>query len=423
MKFFHLSDLHIGLQLQGIDLMADQRHILGQIVRHAKEERPDAVVIAGDIYNKAAPAPEAVALYDWFMDELTSAVPEAAIMVIAGNHDEALRIDMYGDLLEKQNIYLVGTPPQKPGERIRKAVLHDEHGAVYFWLLPFLTPARVHDAIVGAVAGDAEGGEGAEGAGERGCAAVDAADGGARIEAAGQAKAFRLTYDDAVRALIAQEHIDMTARNVIATHQFYVPVGTDPDDMEHMDSENLRVGGLGAVRADVLAPFDYAALGHLHKPMCLGSEYVRYCGTPMQYSVSEAGQEKGIVVVDMAEKGHRATRVIPLQPLHRIRKIEGAFEDVLAQASDDYAAITVEDAEAVPTLEMRDRIKAAFPNLLSYSRLSSAPDIADIAESEQVDSSAPMDLCLRFLGDATEEQEQMLREVIEEAAGACYEAD
>ena len=283
MKFFHISDLHIGLKLVNRDLREDQEYILRQIVQAAKREQPDAVVIAGDLYDKAAPSAEAVEVFGNFITDLTSAVPGAAVMMISGNHDSAPRVDCFRGVLFRQNVYMIGMPPQKEEDTIEKVVLQDAYGKVNFYLLPFVKPSAVKQ-IVGV---DADGNN--------------------------------LSYNDTIHKLLAREHIDPCERNVFVSHQFYLPAGTAADDVERMDSEIRTVGNIDEVSADVLEPFDYAALGHIHKPMKAGGETFRYCGTPLACSVSEAGQKKAILMVELREKGAGAQiTALPLRTADKV---------------------------------------------------------------------------------------------------------
>ena len=208
MKFFHISDLHIGLKLVNRDLREDQEYILRQIVQAAKWEQPDAVVIAGDLYDKAAPSAEAVEVFGNFITDLTSAVPGAAVMMISGNHDSAPRVDCFRGVLFRQNVYMIGMPPQKEEDTIEKVVLQDAYGKVNFYLLPFVKPSAVKQ-IVGV---DADGNN--------------------------------LSYNDTIHKLLAREHIDPCERNVFVSHQFYLPAGTAADDVERMDSEIRTVGNI-----------------------------------------------------------------------------------------------------------------------------------------------------------------------------------
>lgn len=376
MKFFHISDLHIGLKLVNRDLREDQEYILRQIVQAAKREQPDAVVIAGDLYDKAAPSAEAVEVFGNFITDLTSAVPGAAVMMISGNHDSAPRVDCFRGVLFRQNVYMIGMPPQKEEDTIEKVVLQDAYGKVNFYLLPFVKPSAVKQ-IVGV---DADGNN--------------------------------LSYNDTIHKLLAREHIDPCERNVFVSHQFYLPQGTAADDVERMDSEIRTVGNIDEVSADVLEPFDYAALGHIHKPMKAGGETFRYCGTPLACSVSEAGQKKAILMVELREKGAGAQiTALPLRPLRNIRIIKGKVKDVLTQACEDYVTVILTDPEDLDVIDMQERMRAAFPYLLEIRRdnLRKADYGRELLPEETTD---PFSLCCAFLKELDETEQEILKDVI-----------
>lgn len=376
MKFFHLSDLHIGLKLMNRDLREDQEYIFAQIAHLAARERPDAIVVAGDIYDKAIPSAEAAEVFDRFVRQCTEAVPTAELMLISGNHDSAPRINVYRSILQRQKIHAIGLPPQKTEEHIEKVTLHDVYGPVHFYLLPFVKPSMVK-MVVGT---DADGNN--------------------------------LSYDETVHRLIEREAIDPSVRNVLVSHQFYLPVGTDPDKVERMDSEVRTVGNIDEVKADILDQFDYAALGHIHKPMQIGSEYHRYCGTPLACSVSEAGQQKGVIMIELGEKGDVRTTVLPLTPLRQVRVIRGTLAEVLKQACGDYVTAVLTDKTDLDVFDMQDRLRHAFPMLLEIRRETvrkAAYAHAHSAE-EKLD---PFALCKAFLGGDPEEAElELLRDVI-----------
>ena len=375
MKFFHLSDLHIGLKLFNRDLREDQEYILRQITDLAVREQPQAVVIAGDIYDKAVPSAEAVEVFDRFIAGLNAVLPDAAVMMIAGNHDSGPRINCFRSVLSRQNVYMIGQPPRAEGEQIEKVTLEDECGPVNFYLLPFVRPSMVKQ-----LTGVDENGN-------------------------------NLSYDETLRRLIGREEIDLSQRNVIVSHQFYLPAGTHAEDVERMDSEIRTVGNIDQVSAEILEQFDYAALGHIHKPMKAGSEFIRYCGTPLACSVSEAGQQKGIVMVELGEKGDRKTTVLPLEPLRQVRVIRGELEEVLGQACGDYATVILTDKADLDVLDMQDRIRSAFPNLLEIRRetVRRADYGRTYAVQEELD---PFELCCAFLNEPDDEEKALLRDVI-----------
>ena len=375
MKFFHLSDLHIGLKLFNRDLREDQEYILRQITDLAVREQPQAVVIAGDIYDKAVPSAEAVEVFDRFIAGLNAALPDTAVMMIAGNHDSGPRINCFRSVLSRQNVHMIGQPPRAEGEQIEKVTLEDECGPVNFYLLPFVRPSMVKQ-----LTGVDENGN-------------------------------NLSYDETLRRLIGREEIDLSQRNVIVSHQFYLPAGTHAEDVERMDSEIRTVGNIDQVSAEILEQFDYAALGHIHKPMKAGSEFIRYCGTPLACSVSEAGQQKGIVMVELGKKGDRKTTVLPLEPLRQVRVIRGELEEVLGQACGDYATVILTDKADLDVLDMQDRIRSAFPNLLEIRRetVRRADYGRTYAVQEELD---PFELCCAFLNEPDEEEKALLRDVI-----------
>ena len=374
MKFFHLSDLHIGLRLMNRDLKEDQEYILRQITDLAVRERPDAVVVAGDVYDKAVPSAEAVEVFDRFIRELAEALPDTAIMLISGNHDSGPRLNCFRGILSRQHVYMVGTPPQTEEERLERVTLTDAWGPVDFYLLPFVRPSMVRRAV----AGEQEG---------------------------------PLSYNDALHRLIGREQIDPARRAVLVSHQFYLPAGKTAADVERMDSEIRTVGNIDEVSAGVLRPFDYAALGHIHKPMRAGGEFYRYCGTPLACSVSEAGQQKGIVCVELREKGAVSAKVLPLTPLRQVRILRGTLEEVTAQGCSDYVTAVLTDRVDLDIMEMQDRIRRAFPNLLEIRR-----EMVRRADYGQIRTKAkeadPFELCCAFLKDADEEEKAILQEVI-----------
>mgnify|MGYP000441146203 CR=1 FL=1 len=375
MKFFHLSDLHIGLKLINRDLREDQEYILQQIADAAAKERPEAVIVAGDIYDKAVPSAEAVELFDQFISRLTASLPETSVMLISGNHDSGPRVNCFRSVLARQNVHMIGLPPRTEDEFIKKVILKDAYGTVNFYLLPFVKPSMVRQIV-----GTDESGS-------------------------------PLSYDETLRRLIGREAVNPAERNVIVSHQFYLPAGKQAEEVERMDSEIRTVGNIDQVSADVLSSFDYAALGHIHKPMKVGSESVRYCGTPLACSVSEAGQQKGILLTEMMEKGNVRTTVLPLKPLRQVRVIRGEFEEVLRQACADYVTVVLTDRVDLDILDMQDRIRSAFPYLLEIRRESrrKADYCTEMDAPEALD---PFELCCSFLKDVDDEEKELLKDVI-----------
>ena len=375
MKFFHLSDLHIGLKLINRDLREDQEYILQQITELAVREQPDAVVVAGDIYDKAVPSAEAVEVFDHFIAGLTKALPDTSVMLISGNHDSGPRVNCFRSVLSRQNVHMIGLPPRTEEEFIEKVVLTDEYGRINIYLLPFVKPSMVKRVV-----GTDENGN-------------------------------NLSYNETLTRLIGREQINEEERNVLVSHQFYLPAGKNADEVERMDSEIRTIGNIDQVSAGILERFDYAALGHIHKPMKVGSESIRYCGTPLACSVSEAGQQKGIVMVEMGHKGDVRISTLPLEPLRQVRVIQGELEEVLAKGCGDYVTVILTDRVDLDIFDMQDRIRNAFPNLLEIRRetVRKADHIKGTVSQKEMD---PFELCCSFLKDADEEEKKILRDVI-----------
>lgn len=380
MKFFHLSDLHIGLKLMNHDMREDQEYILSEVIEVAGREKPDAIVIAGDIYDKAVPSAEAVEVFDQFLEKLTEAVPEAVIMMISGNHDSAPRIDCFRKVLSNQKVYMVGQPPRTEEEYIEKVILEDKDGKVNFYLLPFVKPSMVKQVV---------------GVDENG---------------------NNLSYNETLHRLIGREKINSDERNVLVSHQFYLPSGKNAEDVERMDSEMRTVGNIDEVSADVLEKFDYAALGHIHKPMKVGSELYRYCGTPLACSVSEAQQQKGIIMVEMGVKGEVKTTILPLEPLRQVKVVKGTLEEVLKESCKDYVTVILTDKVDLDVIDMQERIRLAFPNLLEIRRENQRKtDYTRTLQTEELLD--PYELCCSFLKDLDEEEKMILQDVLHTVQG------
>lgn len=325
MKFFHLSDLHIGKQLHHYSLREDQEHILGEVISYVESERPDSVLIAGDIYDKSVPSGEAVSLFDDFLTRLSKVRPAVPVLIIGGNHDSGQRLDYASRLLGSHLIYISGKAPESEEEFLQKVTLEDEYGSVDFYLLPFLKPGYVR----GLCGGEAPG-----------------------------------SYTEAVKAVIERENIDTTRRNVLLSHQFYTGGKETPSTC---DSELLSVGGIDNVDVSVLDGFDYVALGHLHSPQKVGAEHIRYCGTLLKYSVSEAGQEKSLHMIVMEEKGKPVfVQKLPLHPLRDVRKLRGNLEEIIARADpahrEDYVSVTLTDE--IDPYKPKEQLEKVYSHIL-----------------------------------------------------------
>ena len=371
MRFFHLSDLHLGIKLYEHDLLKDQKAILDEIVALTRQYQPDAVVFAGDIYDRSVPPVEAVALFDDFVTQLRAALPNGEIMLISGNHDSAQRLDVFRSELSDRGIHMIGNPPMQKGETIERVTLTDDFGAVNFYLLPFVRPGMVR-----LVAGTKENGD-------------------------------NLSYPEAFSRLLALSPLNPDERNVLVSHQFFLPDGGDAENIERAENEVKQVGNLDAIPASLIADFDYGALGHIHKPMKVGSETLRYCGTPMPYSLSEENQQKGILMVEMGAKGDVRTTVLPLHPVHQVRKLRATREALLSGASEDFVSICVIGAEATEMVGLRELLRERYPNLLELRR--EREETVELAAlQERTETLSPYELCLQFAGERLNAEEKSL---------------
>ena len=295
MRFLHIADLHLGKQMNDLSLLPDQEYILEQIVSIAQNEQADAVLIAGDVYQRSSPQAEAMALFDSFVSRLVSLGKR--VFVISGNHDSALRVSYFASLIKSSGVYVTeafdGTL-----QSVRK--------------LP-------EEKIT--------------------------------------------TYQDAVEAVLRQTPVDPKKRNILLCHQFITGCETS-------DSEERAVGGLDNIDASVFDAFDYVALGHIHKPQRVLRDTLRYAGSPLKYSFSEANHNKSVTIVDVLEKGDIAVRTEPLYPLHDVRMIEGMLDDLMNMPySEDYLWVTVHDE--LPPPDARVTLSVNFPNMMKYSIVNS----------------------------------------------------
>ena len=319
MKLIHLSDLHIGKRVGETSMIEDQEYILDQILTVIDEEAPDAVLIAGDVYDKSVPSAEAVTLFDRFLWDL--ARRKVPVLIISGNHDSPERLAFGSRLMEEGGIHIC---PVYDGQT-KCVTLHDGQGAVHFHLLPFLKPAHV-----------------------RRCFPEE------KIE----------TYTDACRVAVSHMDIDPTARNVLLTHQFVTGAST-------CESEEISVGGSDNVDASVFEGFDYVALGHIHGPQNIGSNRIRYCGTPLKYSFSEEHHHKSVTVVQLGAKGDLRLKLRPLTPRRDLRSIRGTFEQLTDKAfyaltaTGDYLHVILTDEEDVP--EAMGQLRVIYPNIMKLT--------------------------------------------------------
>ena len=316
MRFIHLSDLHLGKRVNEFSMLEDQKIILDEVLEIIDAEQLQAILIAGDVYDKSVPSAEAVQLFDWFLTELSKRKLE--VFIISGNHDSAERIAFGSKIMQRSGIHL---SPVYNGT-VTPVALQDEYGEVCFWLLPFIKPVHVRRFFEEET-----------------------------IE----------SYTDAMRVAIEQMQVDPHERNVLITHQFVTGAA-------RCDSEEISVGGADNVDAEVFDLFDYVALGHLHGPQNVGSEAIRYCGSPLKYSFSEKDQQKSVTVVELHEKGNLVIRTLPLHPLHDLREIRGTYNELTFKpnyegtAIDDYLHVILTDEDDVP--QALGRLRTVYPNIM-----------------------------------------------------------
>lgn len=371
MKFFHLSDLHIGKQLHFYSLKEEQEAILNEILSYAEEIKPKAIVIAGDVYDKSVPSAEAVAVFDGFIRKASKL--GLAVLLISGNHDSPERLEFASTLLEKEKLYIGGIPPQREEDHLKKVVFKDEWGEVCFWLLPFLKPSYVRGLF-----------------GEE-----------------------SVSYTEAVEKVLERENIDFKTRNVLASHQFFTASGKEP---VRSASETIYVGGSGNVDISAVKDFDYVAMGHIHKGQSIGEERFRYCGTPLKYSVSESGDEKSLTVVTIREKGEEPViETLPLHPLRDVRCFKGKLAEILELGCEDYVSVTLTD-EKLP-YQPREQLNRIFPNLLEIKieNTRTKMQLKELKEPESMDD--PFKMFGKFYQEIhgmewTEKEKDILLEIM-----------
>lgn len=341
LKFIHLSDLHIGKRVNEYSMLEDQEYILEKIINIIDGEKPDGVFIAGDVYDKSIPSTEAVQLFDDFLTRL--AKRNTAVFIISGNHDSPERVSFGGRLMNKSGIYI---SPVYDG-KIEPVVMEDEYGKVNIYMLPYIKPAHVRTVF-----------------GDDGTV---------------------ITYTDALRRAIDELNVNTGERNIMITHQFVTGA-------ERTESEEKSVGGIDNVDVSVFDCFDYTALGHLHRPQSCGSEKVRYCGTPLKYSLSEVNDEKSVTVVELTDKLNITT--IPLKPKKDMREIRGMFNVIMSHDfydgttyQEDYVYVKLTDEDEIPNAmgQLRTVYKHIMEIKYDNERMRSDTEIdaAQIIEKKQ----------------------------------------
>lgn len=380
MKLIHISDLHIGKRVNEFSMLEDQKYILRQILAITDAQQADGIMIAGDIYDKPVPSAEAVQVFDWFLTELAD--HKKQVYAVSGNHDSAERIAFGAQLMSGRGVFV---SPVYRGDTVQ-FTMTDSYGELCLYLLPFVKPAVVRHAL--------------------------------QETSDMEELPMPESYHEAVKLAVARMNVDTTKRNILIAHQFVTGAG-------RCDSEEVSVGGLDNVDADVFDEFDYVALGHIHSPQSLKRETVRYCGTPLKYSFSEAAQEKSVTVVEFREKGNIALSTVPLVPLHDLRKIRGTYLEVTAKSfyqdtdTQDYVQITLTDEEDIP--DGLQKLRVIYPNLMRLEYDNSRTRHSRVVErAEEIEQKTELELFAEFYEmqnnqPMSEEQSAFVTRLIEES--------
>lgn len=371
MKIIHLSDLHLGKRVNEFSMLEEQEYILTKIINIIDDEKPQAMLIAGDIYDKSVPSAEAVQLFDDFLCRLAKRRLE--VFVISGNHDSAERIAFGSRIMDNSGIHM---SPVYNGN-VSPISLEDGFGKVNFYMLPFVKPAHIR-----------------------------------RFYPDEQIN----TYTDAVKVAVDNMNVNTVNRNIIVTHQFVTGAIT-------CDSEEISVGGSDNVDVTVFDKFDYVALGHIHKPQIIGSPYVRYCGTPLKYSFSEVNHKKSVTVVELAEKGNISVREIPLIPKNDLRELKGTYNELVAKENyentktDDYFHITLTDEEDIP--DAIGKLRVIYPRLMKLDYDNKRTRINNNIDcTENIENKTPLELFDEFYEKQnnqpmSDQQKKFVQELIE----------
>ena len=371
MKIMHLSDLHIGKKVNEYSMLQDQIYILKEILRIIDNEKVETVIIAGDVYDRSLPPNEALELFDEFLYQLSSR--NVNVFVISGNHDSPERISYGGRMMTENKIFL---SPVYDGN-VKPITLNDDYGEVNFYLLPFVRPADIRRYFPDE-----------------------------NIE----------NYTDAVKVAIDNMNVDFSERNILVTHQFVTGA-------ELSESEDIIVGGTDNVSGEVFDGFDYVALGHIHREQTVGKDNIRYCGTPLKYSFSEAKNIKSVTILDFNDKGNIEYSKIPLTPFRNMREIRGTYYELTLKSNyestntEDYLHITLTDEEDIP--DAIGKLRSIYPNImkLDYDNLRTrGSGIVDAIEN--IESKSPSELFADLFKqqnnqDMSEEQEEIMRNLID----------
>ena len=372
MKFIHLSDLHLGKRVNEYSMLEDQEYILTKIINVVDEEKPDGVLIAGDVYDKSVPSAETVSLFDDFLTRL--AKRNLQVFIISGNHDSPERMSFGSRLMDQSGIHI----SQVYNGKVTPFAISDEHGNVNVYMLPFIKPVHVRRFFE------------------------------EEIE----------TYTDAIRVAVAEMNIDQSGRNILITHQFVTGA-------LRSESEDLSVGGSDNVDVSVFDGFDYVALGHIHSPQNCTSERVRYCGTPLKYSFSEVNDKKSVTIVELASKGNLNIRTVPLDPMRDMVEIKGKYDDIMLKSfyenttyQEDYVHITLTDEEDI--VDAIGKLRTVYHNLmkLDYDNRRTR-NAAQVDGAVDVETKTPIELFSDFYElqnnqPMSDEQKAFVEDLIEQ---------
>ncbi len=372
MKLIHLADLHLGKRVNEFSLLEDQEYILKEILNIVDAEKADGVIIAGDVYDKSLPSTEAVTMFDDFLVSLASR--KLPVFIIAGNHDSPERLAFGNRLIDLSGIHISSVFDGK----VKNYQLKDEEGPINIYLLPFIKPANVR-----AIYPDE------------------------KIE----------SYDDALKVVVKNINLDKTQRNILVTHQFITGA-------QRSDSEDLFVGGLDNISAEVFKDFDYVALGHIHRPQNIQKDLIRYCGSPLKYSFSEAKYDKSVTLIELGKKGDLNLSTVPLVPKHDMKEIKGTYDELTKKSfydntsyQNDYLHITLTDEEEVS--EAIGKLRSVYPYLMKLDYDNQRTQTNQEIKAVDVEHKSPYELFSEFYEKRnnqpmSEQQSKYLNKVIED---------
>lgn len=349
MRLIHTADLHLGKKVHGYSMLEDQAYILDQILNYIKDKKAQTLLISGDIYDKTMPQERAITLFDSFLTELSNM--DIKVFIIPGNHDSADRISFGNKLISKSSIYIQG----QYNSKIQGHIIEDDYGPLAIYMLPFIRPSNVrayHPDI--------------------------------NIQ----------DYNEALSIVVDEMQIDKTIRNIILSHQFVTGAS-------RTDSEVLSLGGTDNVSASIYKDFDYVALGHIHRPQKMTSEYIRYSGSPLKYSISEKNDKKSLVMVDLLEKGRVDLELLPLKPLHDLREIKGSYEELTlknnyeGEKNDDYLHVILEDENNIANAMAK--LNTIYSNILKLDYCNIRTNTESYIESlDYIEKRSEMELLEKF---------------------------